>query len=325
MAANASSHAPRDLSNLVRARARLLHALAHHPSWAAIEARIADGLRAHFADAPPELRRIDASTADVVLNQIIHYEAVHEIRGLRELWRRLEADRRCYALFSESMPDEPLVFTELALTSRVVTDVGHILDANSPVVDPEACTCAMFYSISSCHDGLRGVPLGGVLLRRVLDRLQRDWPRLRTFATVSPVPGFRPWLNHLARSQGGELRQIVSWLDESTWLRDPELGARVESALLPLCASYLIHAKRGAEPLDAVARFHLGNGARLERINWLGDRSAAGLARSAGITANYVYDASQRDTNHDVYGRTRAMLVASQVSVLAHGVSAHVA
>ena len=325
MAANASSHAPRDLSNLVRARAGLLHALAHHPSWTAIEARIADRLRAHFADIPPELRRIDASASDAILNQIIYYEAVHEIRSLRDLWRRLESDRRCYGLFSESMPDEPLVFTEVALTPRVVTDVGLILDADSPVVDPGACTCAMFYSISSCHEGLRGVPLGGVLIRRVLDRLQREWPRLQTFATVSPVPGFRPWLNHLARTQGGELGQIVSWLDESTWLRDPELGARVESALLPLCASYLIHAKRGAEPLDAVARFHLGNGARLERINWLGDRSAAGFARSVGITANYVYDPSQMDSNHDVYGRTRTMFVAPHVTVLAHGAAAHVA
>jgi malonyl-CoA decarboxylase len=325
MAANASPHAPRDLSTLVRARARLLHAVAHHPSWAATEARIAEGLRAHFANVPPALRRIDASTSHTILNQIIHYEAVHEIRSLRELWRRLEADRRCYALFGESMPDEPLVFTEVALTSRIATDVGHILDANSPIVDPGACTCAMFYSISSCHEGLRGVPLGGELIRRVLDRLQREWPRLRTFATVSPVPGFRPWLTRLAHTQGGELRQIVTWLDESMWLRDPELGARVESALLPLCASYLIHAKRGAEPLDAVARFHLGNGARLERINWLGDRSAAGLARSAGITANYVYDPSQMDSNHDIYGRTRAMFVAPQVSVLAHDASAHVA
>src|SRR5436190_1273621 len=111
MAANASPHAPRDLSSLVRTRAELLRALAHHPAWAAIEARIADRLRAHFADAPPELRRIDASAPAAILNQIIHYEAVHEIRGLRDLWRRLDADRRCYALFGASMPDEPLVFT----------------------------------------------------------------------------------------------------------------------------------------------------------------------------------------------------------------------
>lgn len=324
MAANVSPHAPRSIANLVRARARLLRALARHPSWTEIEARVAKGLRAHFV-ALSQLRRIDASASDALLNQIIQYEAVHEIRGLRDLRRRLEADRRCYALFSASMPDEPLVFIELALTSRPVTDVGIILDADAPVVDPDACTCAMFYSISSCHDGLRGVPLGGLLIQRVLDRLQHELPRLRTFATVSPVPGFRAWLNDLARTQGGELGQIVASLDECAWLRDPELGARVESALLPLCASYLVHAKRGAEPLDAVARFHLGNGARLERINWLGDRSAAGLARSAGITANYVYEPSEIDSNHDRYGRTRAVFAAQQVTAMAHDVTAHVA
>jgi malonyl-CoA decarboxylase len=179
----------------------------------------------------------------------------------------------------------------------------------------------MFYSISSCHEGLRGVPLGGVLIRRVLDQLQRECPSLRTFATVSPVPGFRPWLSQLARKQGGELGDIVASLDGSTWLTNPEVACHVQSALLPLCASYLVHAKRGAEPLDPVARFHLGNGARLERINWLGDRSTAGLARSVGITANYVYDPSEVDANHDVYRRTRAVFAAQPVTVLARPVS----
>jgi len=325
MAANASPHEPRSLSSLVRARAGLLRALANHPSWGTTEARVADCLRAHFAAVPPEMRRIDASASAAILNQIIHYEAVHEIRGLRDLWRRLSADRRCYALFSASMPDEPLVFTELALTTRVVTDVGIILDVDSPVADPHECTCAMFYSISSCHEGLRGVPLGGLLIRRVLDRLRCDWPSLRTFATVSPVPGFRPWLSHLARTQGGGLARIVAALDQRTWLRDPKMGARVKSALLPLCASYLVHAKRGAEPLDAVARFHLDNGARLERINWLGDSSTAGLARSAGITANYIYDPSQMESNHHIYRRTHAVFAAPQVTGLADGAAAHVA
>jgi malonyl-CoA decarboxylase len=325
MAATQSPHAARSVSNLVRVRADVLRALRHHPSWAGIEARVADNLREHFAAVPVELRRIDGSSPAVILNQLIHYEAVHEIRSLRDLSRRLGADRRCYALFTASMPDEPLVFIELALTSGLVTDVGTILDPDAPVIDPDTCTCAMFYSISSCHEGLRGVPLGGLLLRRVLERLQEEWPGLRTFATVSPVPGFRPWLSHLARTQGGELSEIVASVDEETWLRDSNVGARVKSALLPLCASYLVQAKRGAEPLDAVARFHLGNGARLERINWLGDRSAAGLARSAGITANYVYDLSEIDSNHESYGRTRTVFAGQQVAALALGAVADVA
>jgi malonyl-CoA decarboxylase len=317
MAANASPQAPRSIFDLVTARAGILRALARHPSWAGLETRIADGLRAHFAALPPQMQRVDDSTPAVILNQIIRYEAVHEIRTLRELWRRLSADRRCYGLFSRSIPDEPLVFIELALTTGVVADVGTILDPDGPVVEPDACTCAMFYSISSCHEGLRGVPLGGLLIRRVLDRLRSEWPRLQTFATVSPVPGFRSWLDRLARSQGGTLSEIIACLDESTWLTNPELGERVKATLLPLCASYLLEAKRGAEPLDAVARFHLGNGARLERVNWLGDRSAAGLARSVGITANYVYDPSEMDANHDVYGRTHTVVTTPQVTTLA--------
>jgi len=325
MAAKAWPHAPRSLSNLVRTRAALLRGSARHSSWTAIEGRVADLLRAHFVAAPPALRRIESSASAAILNQIIHYEAVHEIQDLRDLWRRLETDRRCYALFSASMPDEPLVFIELALTSRAVTDVGIILDPDAPVVDPDGCTHAMFYSISSCHEGLRGVPLGGLLIRRVLDQLQRELPHLRTFATVSPVPGFRAWLSDLARSRGGEFSQIVASLDDSTWLRDPEVGARAKSVLLPLCASYLVHAKRGNEPLDAVARFHLGNGARLDGVNWLGDRSAAGLARSAGFTANYVYEPSEIDSNHTLYRQTHVVCAAQQLAVLAHGAAVHVA
>src|SRR5262249_20698148 len=158
-----------------------------------------------------QMHRVDASTPAAILNQIIRYEAVHEIRTLRDLARRLGADRRCYGLFSASMPDEPLVFIELALTAGVVTDVATILDPDAPVVEPGAWPCAMFYSIPSCHEGLRGVPLGGLLIRRVLDRLRHDWPRLQTFATVSPVPGFRSWLKHLARTQGGSLAEIVAF------------------------------------------------------------------------------------------------------------------
>jgi malonyl-CoA decarboxylase len=315
----------RTVSDLIHARAALLRAVARHPSWADIEAAVAERLRAHFADNPPELRRVDRSTCAAILNQIIRYEAVHEIRDLRDLARRLSADRRCYGLFTPSMPDEPLVFIELALTRRMVTDVGVILDTDAPTVDPDSCTCAMFYSISSCHEGLRGVPLGGLLIRQVLDLLQREWPGLRTFATVSPVPGFRPWLNHLARTQGGWIAQIVASLDQGSWLTDPELGERMKTALLPLCASYLLDAKRGTEPLDPVARFHLGNGARLEGINWLGDHSGAGLARSAGITANYVYDPSQMDANHMLYGRARVVIATEDVIALACGAALHVA
>lgn len=280
---------------------------------------MADCLRAHFAADAPQLRRIDGSTPAVILKQIIRYEAVHPIRGLRDLRRRLQADRRCYALFSASMPEEPLVFTELAFTRGLTGDVSAVLDTDGPVVDPESCDCAMFYSISRCHEGLRGVPFGNTLIRHVVDQLRQELPFLRTFATVSPVPGFRPWLTHLAGGKGGILTDIVSRLDDGRWTHEHYESARLKAALLPLCARYLLDAKRGTEPLDAVARFHLGNGARLERINWLGDRSAAGFRLSAGMTANYLYDVAEVDANHDFYRRTHGVIAARQIELLAHG------
>jgi len=291
----------------------MLHRLPQHPAWAAREARLADALRAHFADVPPELRRIDTGSARPLLNWIVRHEAVHAIRALRDLHRRLDADRRCYGLIAAALPEEPLAFTEVALTRGLAADVAAILDTNSPIADPGSCDCAMFYSISSCHDGLRGVPFGNMLIRRVVNALQAELPQIRTFATVSPIPGFRPWLDRAA----GGVADAVRLLDEDGWRRRADEAARLEADVLPLCASYLLQAKRGAEPLDPVARFHLGNGARLERINWLGDTTAAGLKRSAGITANYVYDLETIDRNSAAYHADGLIDAAPPVTSLA--------
>ncbi len=311
-----SSPSSRTLPAIVGLRARLLRGLPRHPSWAALEARIADELRAYFDATRPMLLRIDASSPRPLLNWIVKHEAVHAFRALGDLLRRLEADRRCYALVSAAMPDEPLAFTELALTRGVTADVTAILDTRSPVLDPESCDSAMFFSISSCHDGLRGVPFGNLLLRQVIAELQVRLPGIRTFATVSPVPGFRGWINDLALQKGGEIAGLVSMLDDGRWQERADRAARLKSELLPLCASYLLHVKRGSHAHDAVARFHLGNGARLERINWLGDRSAAGLARSAGITANYLYDLQSLDANAAAY-RDGTIVAGPQVALLA--------
>ena len=307
----------RGAAALVAVRARLLQGLARHPAWAATEARLTDRLRASFVVDPPYLQRIDAQSPASILGQIVRYEAVHAIRGLADLRRRLEADRRCYALFSAALPGQPLVFIELAFTRGICGDVSTLLDTQSPVIDPATCDCAMFYSISSCHDGLRGVPFGNMLIRLVVEQLQRELPWLRTFATVSPVPGFRAWLTQLARRRGGTLLDIIEALDENDWALEPEESKRLEEALLPLCAAYLVCAKRGTEPLDPVARFHLGNGARLEQINWLGDRSEAGFKRSAGIVANYLYDLPSVDTNRDAYFTTHSVIAAPEIETLA--------
>jgi malonyl-CoA decarboxylase len=308
----------RSTDSLVAVRAELLRGVARHPAWNAAEARVADALRERFAANPPYLRRIDAQTSPAVLAQIVRYEAVHAIRGLADLHRRLAADRRCYALFSEALPEQPLVFIELAFTCGLCGDVSTLLDTKTPIIDPAACDCAMFYSISSCHEGLRGIPFGNTLIRMVVERLQQELPWLRTFATVSPVPGFRSWLANLAERQGGMLTDLIAALDGKAWTLEPEESKRLEEALLPLCAAYLLCAKRGAEPLDPLARFQHGNGARLEQINWLGDRSEAGFLRSAGIVANYLYDLASVDTNRDAYSSSHSVIAAPKIATLAH-------
>ena len=302
---------------LVAARAKLLRHMRPHPSWNEAEARIAASLRALFTAFPPELRRIDMQTSAPILDQIVRFEAVHAVRGLFDLRRRLENDRRCYALFSAALPDEPLVFMELAFTRGLAGDVTAILDVHSDIVDPASCDSAMFYSISSCHEGLRGIPFGNTLIRLVVERLQQEMPWLTTFATASPVPGFRAWLRDEAQHRHGALDRVVTMLESGEWMSRPDESAELERLLLPLCATYLVHAKRGSEPFDPVARFHLGNGARLERINWMGDRSEAGYRRSAGIVANYVYDLASLDINRDAYASTRGVLAAAPVEHLA--------
>jgi malonyl-CoA decarboxylase len=184
-----------------------------------------------------EFRRIDWRTPPAVLDNLIKYEAVHQIRDWRELRRRLQDDRRCFGFFHPALPDEPLVFTELALTPALSAKVQPLLDPESAVVDPASCKCAVFYSISSCHDGLRGVSFGNALIRRAVDSLRREFPRLKTFATLSPVPGFRAWLTGAARDGDQRSAQIVALLDDSSWGRGGVESAELERQLVPMCAS----------------------------------------------------------------------------------------
>jgi malonyl-CoA decarboxylase len=303
---------------LVEMRRRLLQGLGENPSWAVLEADLACLLRSWFGAELLEFRRIDGRTSTAVLESLIKYEAVHQIRDWRDLRRRLEADRRCYALFHPSLPDEPVIFMELALTSSLSARVQPLLDPDSTVQDPASCRYAMFYSISNCHEGLRGVPFGNALIRRALDALQQELPQLDTFATISPVPGFRPWLTAMAREgdcRTAELASLISRLEAGNWFEDA--ARELERALVPLCAFYLLNAKRGDEPADAVARFHLGNGARLERLNWLGDTSTAGVRRSVGMTANYLYRLSQVDRNQQAYVADRRVLASHRIQSLA--------
>jgi malonyl-CoA decarboxylase len=304
---------------LIEMRRRVLGGLASHPDWAAVAADLEHLLRSWLNGGFLELRRIDWHTPTPILENLIKCEAVHHIRDWADLRRRLQDDRRCFGLFHPSLPQEPLIFTELALTRELSARVQPLLDPESPVLDRKSRSVAVFYSISSCHDGLRGISFGNSLIRRVVDALRHEYPRLRTFGTLSPIPGFRSWLAHAAKNGNSAAAAASATLSDASCFADAERADELGRTLLPLCATYLLTAKRGEEPADPVARFHLGNGARLERINWLGDTSQAGIDRSGSLTANYLYRLSDVERNHRAYVKERCVVASRQVHLIALG------
>jgi malonyl-CoA decarboxylase len=308
--------APGGTGVLVEMRGRLLRELAAKPDWAGIEADLAHLLASWFNRGFLVLQRIDWRTSALILEKLIQYEAVHAIQGWNDLHRRLAADRRCYAFFHPALPDEPLIFIEIALTRGMSASVQPLLEPDSPVVDTQSANCAIFYSITNCQPGLRGVSFGNLLIKQVAEDLGREFPRVKTVATLSPIPGFRYWLD-TAIPDTAPLRRLMTRLDSPGWHKDAATAEELQRELMRLCAHYLVDAKHGQEPLDSVERFHLGNGARLERINWLGDTSAAGLLRSAGMMVNYVYRLGDVERNHEAYAREHRVVAARQVEKLA--------
>ena len=304
---------------LLEMRRRLLAELPTHPQWEPIEADLQHLLRSWFNRGFLVLQRIDWHTSAIILEKLIQHEAVHQIQGWRDLRRRLEADRRCYAFFHPALRDEPIIFIEVALTRGISAKVQPLLDPEAPVFDPASADCAVFYSVTNCQEGLRGVPFGNFLIKKVAEDLAKEFPRLRTFATVSPIPGFREWLVETAERAEHQpaLMALTAWLADPNWPADKRVSAELERELLPLCAYYLLYAKRGKEPVDSVARFHLRNGARLERINWLGDTSPVGMQRSAGLMVNYVYPLHDVEHNHELYIKEYRIAASRQIESLA--------
>jgi len=298
-------------------RAELLKGIADHESWRIVEADLGDTLKTWFNRGFLELRKIDWRSPGAVLDKLIQYEAVHAMGAWSELKRRLESDRRCYAFFHPAMPDEPIIFTEVALTHGISARVQPLIDPRAQVVDPRSCDCAIFYSITNAQAGLRGLSFGNALIRQAAEHLQKELPNLRIFSTLSPVQGFRPWLAATAELlQSSALGRLMSELSAPNWLQSSERASRLEGQLVPLCAYYLLRAKQGSEPADPIARFHLSNGARLERLNWLGDPSDAGMHRSFGLTANYVYRLGDLERNHAAYTRDRRVVAARRIESL---------
>jgi len=289
--------APDGTRTLVAMRGHLQQALQGEPALRGVDADLKHLFISWFNKGFLELRRIDWSSPAMVLEKIIEYEAVHEIRGWDDLRSRLREDRRCFAFFLPALPDDPLVILEVALTDEIPGALAPLLTLERGTATGRDVNTVVFYSISNCHPGLAGISFGNFLIKNVVEEMRKENPALRTFVTLSPVPGFRRWL--LEADVAGLVPETLA-----EKVKQP-LGRVVESevydALKKLCAHYLLKVKSGSLPRDPVARFHLGNGARLHRLHGAADLSIKGREQSAGIMVNYLYDLAKIEENHEAY------------------------
>jgi malonyl-CoA decarboxylase len=312
--------APDGTRRLVAMRRDLLELLPDHPALGPVDTDLQELLAGWFNPGFLTFKPIDWNSAASLLEKLIRYERVHKIANLEALRRRLGADRRCFAFFHPTLPDEPLIFVQVALVKGMADKIQPLLDQESPTLPLGEADTAIFYSISNCQAGLKGVSLGNFLIKMVVAALEAELPQLRFFATLSPIPGFRTWLARALEANdpvvSPEARAALAMLEEPDWPRDPAKAEALKPWLMGLCAHYLVREKRDGRPLDPVARFHLGNGARLERLNWLGDISAKGLAESAGILVNYRYDQARIPANHEAFVATGEVIHSSAVKGL---------
>jgi malonyl-CoA decarboxylase len=315
--------APGGTAALVRMREQLLDAMNHRDDLAVVDNDFVHLFSSWFNRGFLVLRRIDWSTSASVLEKIIRYEAVHEISDWADLRRRIDPpDRRCYAFFHPALVDEPLIFVEVALTRAIPGAIAPILSDKRDPVEPKRATTAVFYSITNCQRGLTGVTFGAFLIKQVVEEVSRDIPSVDTFVTLSPAPNFAAWLNReRARSASVAIdkadREALAALDSDDWWRAPDIAERIREPFLRAAAWYYLRGRNGRGlPIDAVARFHLGNGARLERLDWLADTSERALKQSYGLMVNYRYDLDFIERNHEAYAQQRAVVAASAVTRL---------
>ena len=320
---------PQGTLKLVAMRADLLSLLLANKDLKAVDQDLEILLGAWFNRGFLSLEQIDWKTPAFILEKLIRYEAVHEITGWDDLRRRVSTGRRCYAFFHPALPNEPIIFVQVALTNGLTGSIDQLIreEEVQPVCDQDELrtNTAIFYSISNCQPGLRGIAFGDLLIKQVVDLISAELPQIKTYATLSPIPGFGTWMKRAAKDPDSDLspveREIVERLqsqpDDRDWIDDPDLCSEVEPTLMALCAHYLLNERRGDGPLDPVSRFHLRNGARLERINWLGDTSPKGIQESAGLLANYIYDRKSVTKNHERFVYDDEVVCSNAVSQLA--------
>lgn len=317
--------APGGTAALVRMREQLMDALdRRRADFAAVDADFVHLFSSWFNRGFLVLRHIDWSTPAIVLEKIIRYEAVHEIRGWDDLRRRIDPpDRRCYAFFHPALVDEPLIFVEVALEREIPGAIAPILaSGRQQFIGPDKARIAVFYSISNCQRGLSGVSFGNFLIKQVVEEICRELPKLTTFVTLSPVPGFTRWLAGELKAESSPAinandRVVLELMERPHWWTDPEIFSQLEDPLMRAAAWYFVRARNARGGLvDPVARFHLGNGARLERINWLADTSERAIEQAYGLMVNYLYDLDEIEKNHEAYAEGPTVVASGAVQRL---------
>jgi malonyl-CoA decarboxylase len=322
-------------------RVRLLRERGEDKTLAALEADLRGLLAAWFDIGFLELRRIDWNSPAALLEKLIDYESVHAIRSWRDMKNRLDPDRRCYGFFHPRMPGEPLIFVEVALVRGLADSIQALLDEDAPELEPRQADTAIFYSISNCQRGLAGISFGNFLIKRVVDELSAEFRNLRTFATLSPIPGFRRWLATVqdpalfsqeevdaltAALAPGDTQEapdgaalLAALLDRPDWWVQPDLRSAAEPVLTRLCARYLLNEGSGRRARDPVAHFHLSNGARVERLIFGADTAEKGVRESATLMVNYLYDPARIETYHEDYAGEGKRNASTAVRKLARG------
>ncbi|MCJ9671344.1 MULTISPECIES: malonyl-CoA decarboxylase [unclassified Neorhizobium] len=323
--------AKRGTATLVEMREHLMDMLAKEPALQPVDLDFCHLFSSWFNRGFLMLRSIDWTTPANILEALIRYEAVHDIDGWDDLRRRLApADRRCFGFFHPQLEDEPLIFVEVALTDHLPASVDALLARDRQPLEVQQATTAVFYSISNCQRGLAGISLGNFLIKQVVNDLKRDLPRLENFVTLSPIPGFGAWLRGESRATDSaeiveEKQRLMARL-EGDWASAGERELdQIQRAMLPLGAHYLLNVRRGnGRPVDPVARFHLGNGAQAERLNFLGDRSPKGMRQSYGLMVNYRYRLGEIEKNHEAYAENGHIAATPALRKLAQPVSQEV-
>ncbi len=311
--------APGGTAAIVGMRQLILSRLREHPEIKPFEQDLKHLLSSWFNRGFLQFEQIDWRTPAVILEKLIAYEAVHEIHGWDDLRRRLADDRRCFGFFHPALPDEPLIFVEVALTRGLAGEIHTLIENRPEDQAGEKPDTAIFYSISNCQTGLAGISFGNFLIKQVADAVKNEFPNIKQFATLSPIPGFRKWLDDVLvhDTPEGLSEDDIDLLNRSDWRENELIRQPLKPALMNLCARYLVAEKRNGRPLDPVARFHLGNGASVERLNWSADLSEKGIEQSAGMMVNYLYDSDQIISNHEAYVRDGTVAASSTVAKLA--------